>query len=86
MCFREDKTGTCNVLTAKNNSQKKVKLDHVFVQEDEGALYYINKTPFVSIRAISDIIGNTNQGEEYYDFVHKAVKNSTDLLLKILEK
>ena len=45
---------------------------------------FINNTPFISIRAISDIIGNTDQVEQYKGSLAKAVNNSTDLLIKIL--
>lgn len=47
---------------------------------------YLYNIPFIAIRAISDVIGNEAQGEEYYGYIKKACKKSNDILFEILER
>ena len=46
---------------------------------------YLLKVPFLSIRAISDVIGNANDVESrYFDYVKIACKKANDVLFEIL--
>lgn len=82
-----------NVLSSDSfivsEKQLLVKRDGFVGCEMEGASIaqtcYINKTPFVSIRFISDVVGGSNQAESYMEFEAKAANLSQDICYKVLE-
>ena len=82
-----------NVLSSDSfivsESQLLIKRDGFVGCEMEGASIaqtcYINKTPFVSIRFISDVVGGSNQAESYMEFETKAANLSQDICYKVLE-
>ena len=46
---------------------------------------YMNNTPFVNFRVISDVIGEESQISMYYNFAEAAANKSIDAILSIIK-
>lgn len=70
------------------NDLKQYFEDDILCLDMESTAYaqacYVQDIPFVSIRLISDLIGEENQKEKYIDYEKIACEKAIDILIKIL--